>query len=123
MEFPNLPPRNPKFDFLTDVEMSELVEAYYDKIETVKSLVERFKLPVVGNIENYLPWFPSDELCSHCEGQMYAKPHPRNRQSNYPICLDCNHSNVSNCNCQTCSNIKYESFKKQEKLWKYIDNK
>jgi len=116
MNHENLPPRNPKFDFLTDVEMSVLVEAYYGKIETVKSLIERFKLPVTTNIENYLPWFPSDELCSYCEGQMYAKPHNRNRQPNNPRCLECNHENISNCNCQTCLHHRIEASKRKESL-------
>jgi hypothetical protein len=116
MNHENLPPRNPKFDFLTDIEISELIEGYYGKIETVKSLIERFKLPVTTNIENYLPWFPSDELCSHCEGQMYVEPHHRNRRPNNPLCLECNHANISNCNCQTCLHLRNEVLKRKEIL-------
>ena len=66
-----LTPRNPKFDFLTDGEMEELVNSYYDKNETVKSLIERFKLPVTTNLELYFLYFTSDEICSLCSGKMY----------------------------------------------------
>jgi hypothetical protein len=111
-----LPPRNPKFDFLTDVEMEELVDAYYDKNETVKSLIERFKLPVTTKLELYFPYVFSDDLCSLCRGKMYIVPHNRSRYPNSPKCLECKHSNISNCFCDTCVAIRNETYQRKAEL-------
>jgi hypothetical protein len=111
-----LPPRNPKFDFLTAAEMEELIDAYYIKNETVKSLIGRFKLPVTTNLELYFPYFSSDEECSLCNSKMHIEPHHRNCRSNSPKCLDCKHSNVSNCYCDTCVSIRNEAYQKAEEL-------
>lgn len=111
-----LPPRNPKFDFLTDVEMEELVDAYYNKNETVKSLIERFKLPVATKIELYFPYFTSDEICLLCSGKMYKEPHHRNSRPNTPKCIECKHSNVSHCNCITCVVSRNEAYKREAEI-------
>lgn len=111
-----LPLRNPKFDFLTVVEMEELVDAYYDKNETVKSLIERFKLPVITKLELYFPYFTSDEICLLCSGKMYREPHHRNRRPNTPKCIQCKHSNVSYCNCVTCVVTRNEAYQREAEL-------
>jgi hypothetical protein len=114
MNSPQLPPRNSKFDFLTDVEMEELVDAYYVKIENVKSLIERFKLPVKNNLNLYFPYFPSDEVCSLCNRKLYTEPHNRNLSPNRLQCLDCKHSNLSYCYCETCVLNREEAFWKNQ---------
>ena len=111
-----LPPRNPKFDFLTDVEMEELTDAYYNKNETVKSLIERFKLPVTTKLELYFPYVFSDDLCSMCSGKMYIVPHHRSRYPNSPKCLECEHSNISNCYCDTCVAIRNAAYHRKAEI-------
>lgn len=111
-----LPPRNPKFDFLTDVEMEELVDAYYNTDEYVKSLVERFKLPVTTKLELYFPYFTTDEICFLCNGKMYCRPHHRDHRPNNPKCIHCKHINESNCTCDTCVAQRNEAYHRKAEL-------
>ena len=96
--------------------MEELVDAYYNKNKTVKSLIERFKLPVTTKLELYFPFFPSDDVCSLCNGKMYIKPHNRSNRPNSPKCLVCDHSYLSNCFCDTCVAIRNEVYQRKAEL-------
>ena len=96
--------------------MVELVDTYYDKNETVKSLIERFKLPVTTNLELYFPYFTSDEICLLCSGKMYREPHHRNRRPNTPKCIQYKHHNVSCCNCVACIVTRNEAYQRKAEL-------
>ncbi|WP_432221778.1 hypothetical protein ACRASX_14755 [Flavobacterium sp. TMP13] len=97
-----LKPESTKFDFLTSEQLASLIQEYYEKSASIKSLKEKYNLPTYQGFEKHFPRFKTEEICKKCSTDMIIIPHHRDWRNNDTECPNCGHDNTANCRCYDC---------------------
>lgn len=93
---------------LTDQEVQELMDRYYNKAEDVQKLIEEYKLDVTpGRLAKLFPPEELEETCEYCDTKLVQPRYSRNakfKSPKYIKCPICGHRpyRTGGCKCENC---------------------
>lgn len=116
---------NEKFSHLTEEQIQELIERYYEK-EKVSDLISEYKLSLRPNqlVRNFPPEVLETE-CLHCKANLIKPRVSRDYQywkTIFEYCPNCGHEEGGSCTCKSCKAFeKYEQDKIRQHKQDFID--
>jgi hypothetical protein len=101
---------------LSETQLKELMEEYYDEKKTVKSLMEKYKIKAhTSQLVSFFPPLVLEEECKFCKQPLLKKRTTRTGySSSFPYCPNCDHVvGRIYCWCQNCKKNAVEQKEKQ----------
>ncbi|WP_411682865.1 hypothetical protein [Clostridium thailandense] len=110
---------NPKLKHLTDEQLQELIERYYNG-ERVNTLIEEYEIAdtLPGTLcKLFPPMLLKDTFCPNCNAPMFKLRESRSGYSHTePFCTVCGHDNNNHfCKCDYCKKKEEERKLRLEK--------